>query len=89
MKISTKGRYAMTDAGSGIEQHRSADQFKRCCETAGDFRPSGTGTVVVRRLWRRSVRRTGDLLRKAPEEYTVGMILRLTEGIAGTGCMSR
>ena len=26
-----------TDAGSGIEQHRSADQFKRRCKTAGDF----------------------------------------------------
>ncbi len=66
--------------------------LKRCCKTSGDFRQiSGADHFCFKpcRLCAQCARSAGGyLLRKAPEEYTVGMILRLTEGsLAPVACL--
>ena len=85
MKISTKGRYAlrlmldlaMNSAGQPVSLK---DVAKR--QEISDKYLEQIISVLNRAGYVRSVRgaQGGSLLRKAPEEYTVGMILRLTEG---------
>ena len=93
MKISTKGRYAlrlMLDIAlhssekpvsikeSAKRQHISDKYLEQIISTLNN-----AGYV-------RSIRgpQGGYLLRKLPEEYTVGMILRLTEGsLAPVACV--
>ena len=85
MKISTKGRYAlrlmldlaMNSAGQPVSLK---DVAKR--QEISDKYLAQIISVLNRAGYVRSVRgaQGGYLLRKAPEEYTVGMILRLTEG---------
>ena len=85
MKISTKGRYAlrlmldlaMNSAGQPVSLK---DVAKR--QEISDKYLEQIISVLNRAGYVRSVRgaQGGYLLRKAPEEYTVGMILRLTEG---------
>ena len=85
MKISTKGRYAlrlmldlaMNSAGQPVSLK---DIAKR--QEISDKYLEQIISVLNRAGYVRSVRgaQGGYLLRKAPEEYTVGMILRLTEG---------
>ena len=85
MKISTKGRYAlrlmldlaMNSAGQPVSLK---DVAKR--QEISDKYLEQIISVLKRAGYVRSVRgaQGGYLLRKAPEEYTVGTILRLTEG---------
>ena len=85
MKISTKGRYAlrlmldlaMNSAGQPVSLK---DVAKR--QEISDKYLEQIISVLNRAGYVRSVRGAQGryLLRKAPEEYTVGMILRLTEG---------
>jgi Rrf2 family protein len=85
MRISTKGRYAlrlmidlaMHDSGSPISLK---DVAKR--QEISDKYLEQIIAVLNRAGYVRSVRgaQGGYLLRKQPQEYTVGMILRLTEG---------
>ena len=85
MKISTKGRYAlrlmldlaMNSAGQPVSLK---DVAKR--QEISDKYLEQIISVLNRAGYVRRVRgaQGGYLLRKAPEEYTVGMILRLTEG---------
>jgi Rrf2 family protein len=85
MRISTKGRYAlrlmidlaMHDSGSPISLK---DVAKR--QEISDKYLEQIIAVLNRAGYVRSVRgaQGGYMLRKQPEEYTVGMILRLTEG---------
>jgi Rrf2 family protein len=85
MRISTKGRYAlrlmidlaMHNTGSPISLK---DVAKR--QGISDKYLEQIIAVLNRAGYVRSVRgaQGGYLLRKQPEEYTVGMILRLTEG---------
>ena len=85
MKISTKGRYAlrlmldlaMNSAGQPVSLK---DVAKR--QEISDKYLEQIISVLNRAGYVRSVRgaQGGYLLRKALEEYTVGMILRLTEG---------
>ena len=85
MKISTKGRYAlrlmldlaMNSAGQPVSLK---DVAKR--QEISDKYLEQIISVLNRAGYVRSVRgaQGGYLLRKAPEEYTVGTILRLTEG---------
>ena len=85
MKISTKGRYAlrlmldlaMNSAGQPVSLK---DVAKR--QEISDKYLEQIISLLIRAGYVRSVRgaQGGYLLRKAPEEYTVGMILRLTEG---------
>ena len=84
MKISTKGRYAlrlmldlaMNSAGQPVSLK---DVAKR--QEISDKYLEQIISVLNRAGYVRSVRgaQGGSLLRKAPEEYTVGTILRLTE----------
>ena len=93
MKISTKGRYAlrlmldlaMNSAGQPVSLK---DVAKR--QEISDKYLEQIISVLNRAGYVRSVRgaQGGYLLRKAPEEYTVGMILRLTEGsLASVPCI--
>ena len=85
MKISTKGRYAlrlmldlaMNDTGAPISLK---DVAKR--QNISDKYLEQIISVLNRAGYVKSIRgaQGGYLLRRAPEEYTVGMILRLTEG---------
>lgn len=85
MKISTKGRYAvrlmldlaLNDTGEPISLK---DVAKR--QDISDKYLEQIISVLNRAGYVRSVRgaQGGYYLRKRPEEYTVGMILRLTEG---------
>jgi Rrf2 family protein len=85
MRISTKGRYAlrlmidlaMHNSGSPI----SLKDVARRQEISDKYLEQIIA-VLNRAGYVRSVRgaQGGYLLRKQPEEYTVGMILRLTEG---------
>ena len=92
MKISTKGRYAMrlmldlalNNTGAPI----SLKDVARRQEISDKYLEQII-SVLNRAGYVRSVRgaQGGYLLRKAPEEYTVGMILRLTEGsLAPVAC---
>ena len=85
MKISTKGRYAlrlmldlaMNDTGSPVSLK---DVAKR--QGISDKYLEQIISVLNRAGYVKSVRgaQGGYMLRKEPEDYTVGMILRLTEG---------
>ncbi len=85
MKISTKGRYAlrlmldlaMNDTGAPISLK---DVAKR--QNISDKYLEQIISMLNRAGYVKSVRgaQGGYLLKKEPQEYTVGMILRLTEG---------
>lgn len=85
MKISTKGRYAlrmmidlaMNDTGDPVSLK---DVAKR--QGISDKYLEQIISVLNRAGYVKSIRgaQGGYLLRRAPQEYTVGMILRLTEG---------
>ena len=85
MKISTKGRYAlrlmidlaMNSVGEPVSLK---DVAKR--QGISEKYLEQTISVLNRAGYVKSIRgaQGGYLLRRAPEEYTVGMILRLTEG---------
>lgn len=85
MKISTKGRYAlrlMLDLA--INATEEPVSLKSVAQRQGisDKYLEQIISVLNRAGYVKSIRgaQGGYLLRKAPEEYTVGMILRLTEG---------
>lgn len=93
MKISTKGRYAlrlmldlaMHNTGSPVSLK---DVAKR--QGISDKYLEQIISVLNRAGYVKSVRgaQGGYMLRKDPEEYTVGMILRLTEGsLAPVACI--
>ena len=94
MKISTKGRYAlrlmldlaMNDTGAPISLK---DVAKR--QDISDKYLEQIISVLNRAGFVKSVRgaQGGYLLKKEPQEYTVGMILRLTEGsLAPVACLT-
>lgn len=93
MKISTKGRYAsrvmldlaLNDTGEPV---RLKDIAKR--QGISEKYLEQIISILNRAGYVRSIRgaRGGYLLAKKPEEYTVGMILRLTEGsLAPVECL--
>ena len=93
MKISTKGRYAlrlmldMAIHGNG-ELVRIKDVAER--QEISDKYLEQIVSVLNKAGYVKSVRgaQGGYILRKKPEEYTVGMILRLTEGnLAPVSCL--
>lgn len=84
MKISTKGRYALRMM---IEFGLNPDGCTKICQVAArqgisDKYLEQIVTVLLKAGLVRSVRgaQGGYMLTKPPEEYTVGTILRLTEG---------
>lgn len=94
MKISTKGRYALrlmldlalNDAGKPV---RIREIAKR--QEISDKYLEQIISVLNKAQYVRSVRgpQGGYLLTRKPEEYTVGMILRLTEGsMAPVDCIA-
>lgn len=94
MKISTKGRYALrlmldlalNDAGKPV---RIREIAKR--QEISDKYLEQIISVLNKAQYVRSVRgpQGGYLLTKKPEEYTVGMILRQTEGsMAPVDCIA-
>lgn len=93
MKISTKGRYAlrlMLDLA--LHNTGEAVSLKDIAKRQGisDKYLEQIISVLNKAGYVRSVRgaQGGYLLKKAPEEYTVGMILRLTEGtLAPVSCV--
>mgnify|MGYP000721230545 FL=1 len=86
MKISTKGRYALrlmldlalNNSGKPV---RIRDVSER--QNISDKYLEQIISVLNKARFVRSIRgpQGGYLLTRRPEEYTVGMILRLTEGI--------
>lgn len=93
MKISTKGRYALRlmldlaihDNGEPIKLKEIAERQ----EISGKYMEQIIA-ILNRAGYVRSVRgaQGGYRLAKQPQEYTVGMILRLTEGsLAPVGCL--
>ncbi|MBR6044115.1 MAG: RrF2 family transcriptional regulator [Ruminococcus sp.] len=93
MKISTKGRYAlrmMLDL-AGCEEGKYV-ALKDIAERQGISLKylEQIISVLAKAGYVKSVRGTGGgyMLAKKPEEYTVGMILRLTEGsLAPVSCL--
>ncbi len=84
MKVSTKGRYALRMM---IEFGMNPDKCTKISEVArrqglSDKYLEQIVTPLLRAGYVRSIRGAGGgyLLTRAPEEYTVGMILRETEG---------
>ena len=93
MKISTKGRYALRMM-IDLAEHQGEGfvSLKDIAARQGISKKylEQIISVLNRAGYVRSVRgaQGGYLLRKAPEEYTVGMILRLTEGsLAPVACL--
>ncbi|MBQ7863935.1 MAG: Rrf2 family transcriptional regulator [Lachnospiraceae bacterium] len=93
MKISTKGRYALrlmidlatNDAGEPIRIKEVAAR-----QGISDKYLEQIISVLNKAGFVKSVRgpQGGYILKKKPEEYTVGMILRLTEGsLAPVACV--
>lgn len=93
MKISTKGRYALrlmldlalNDTGEPVSLKDIAKK-----ESISDKYLEQIISVLNKAGYVRSVRgaQGGYMLRKKPEEYTVGMILRQTEGsLAPVSCV--
>lgn len=93
MKISTKGRYALrlmldlalNNTGAAVSLK---DIAKR--QSISDKYLEQIISILNKAGYVRSIRgaQGGYMLRKEPEEYTVGMILRLTEGtLAPVGCV--
>lgn len=95
MKISTKGRYAlrlMLDLGMNHtgEPVSLKDVAKR--QEMSDKYLEQIISVLNKAGYVRSIRGAGGgyVLTKAPSEYTVGMILRLTEGdLAPVSCVGQ
>lgn len=93
MKISTKGRYAlrlMLDLATHNTGNPISLKDVAARQGISDKYLEQIIAVLNRAGYVRSVRgaQGGYLLRKAPEEYTVGMILRLTEGsLAPVSCI--
>ena len=93
MKISTKGRYAlrlMIDLANNADGNpiRVKDIAER--KNISDKYLEQIISVLNRAGFVRSVRgpQGGYMLKKNPEDYTVGMILRLTEGsLAPVACV--
>ena len=93
MKISTKGRYAlrlMIDLATNDEGNpiRIKDVAER--QNISDKYLEQIISVLNKAGFVRSVRgpQGGYLLKKKPEDYSVGMILRLTEGsLAPVACV--
>ena len=93
MKISTKGRYAlrlMLDLA--IHNTGEAVSLKDIAKRQGisDKYLEQIISVLNKAGFVKSIRgaQGGYLLKKKPEEYTVGMILKLTEGtLAPVGCV--
>ena len=93
MKISTKGRYALRLMLELAAYQKGApvslkDVARR--QEISDKYLEQIVSVLNKAGYVKSVRGThgGYLLRKDPSEYTVGMILRLTEGdLAPVGCV--
>lgn len=85
MKVSTKGRYALR-LMLDLATHSSGEPI-RLKDVAGRQQISEKYleqiiSIISKAGYVRSVRgpQGGYILQKAPREYTVGMILRLTEG---------
>ncbi|MGN0158293.1 MAG: RrF2 family transcriptional regulator [Brotaphodocola sp.] len=84
MKISTKGRYAlrmMIEIGMNPEHCTKISQIA-ARQGISDKYLEQIATLLVRAGFIRSIRgaQGGYILTKKPEQYTVGMILRQTEG---------
>ena len=93
MQISTKGRYALR-LMLDLAVHNTGELVKikdiAARQGISEKYLEQIISVLNRAGYVRSVRgaQGGYLLRKAPEEYTVGMILRLTEGsLAPVACL--
>lgn len=92
MKISTKGRYAlrmMIEFGLNPDQCTKISQVAQC-QGISDKYLEQIVTLLHRAGYVRSIRgaQGGYMLTKKPEEYTVGMILRQTEGsLAPVACL--
>lgn len=93
MKISTKGRYAlrlmMDIASNGGEKPVSIKEIAKRQEISDKYLEQII-SVLNSAGFVRSIRgpQGGYVLRKKPEEYTAGMILRLTEGtLAPVACV--
>lgn len=93
MRVSTKGRYAlrlmidlaMNDTGKPIRIKEVAER-----QNISDKYLEQIIAVLNKAGYVKSVRgpQGGYILKKKPEEYTVGMILRLTEGsLAPVACV--
>lgn len=85
MKISTKGRYAlrlMLDLALNDTEKPIRIREIACRQGISDKYLEQIISVLNKAQFVRSVRgpQGGYLLTRKPEEYTVGMILRLTEG---------
>lgn len=85
MKISTKGRYAlrlMLDLALNNTEKPVRIKDIACRQGISDKYLEQIIAVLNKAQYVRSIRgpQGGYLLTKRPEEYTVGMILRLTEG---------
>lgn len=85
MKISTKGRYAlrlMLDLALNDTEKPVRIKEIACRQGISDKYLEQIIAVLNKARYVRSIRgpQGGYLLTKKPEEYTVGMILRLTEG---------
>lgn len=85
MKISTKGRYAlrlMLDLALNDTEKPVRIKEIACRQGISDKYLEQIISVLNKARFVRSIRgpQGGYLLTKKPEEYTVGMILRLTEG---------
>lgn len=95
MKISTKGRYAlrlMLDLAINNTGEPISLKDVAARQGISDKYLEQIISVLNRAGYVKSVRgaQGGYLLRKAPEEYTVGMILRLTEGsLAPVSCIEQ
>lgn len=92
MKISTKGRYAlrmMLEFGLHPDTCTKISQVAKSQQISDKYLEQIV-TILSRAGYVRSVRgaQGGYLLARKPEEYTVGMILRLTEGsLAPVSCL--
>lgn len=85
MKISTRGRYAlrlMLDLAENDENHVVSIKDIAARQEISDKYLEQIISILNKAGYVRSVRgpQGGYFLKKKPEEYTVGMILRLTEG---------
>lgn len=93
MKISTKGRYAlrlMIDLAMNSDGKPVSLKDVAQRQEISDKYLEQIISILHKAGYVRSVRgaQGGYLLRKEPEEYTVGMILRLTEGsLAPVSCI--
>lgn len=84
MKVSTKGRYAlrmMIEFGLNLDQCTKINQVA-ARQGISDKYLEQIVTILHRAGYVRSIRgaQGGYMLTRKPEEYTVGMILRQTEG---------